>query len=111
MVSPRIVSEGDYYKAQVSSYTKYDLPMCIHVYTQDCYKQLYGAGMKGYVRKAPHYYDYYHQKFWIVDNTTIHLSTGVLSVCMRASVHMFVCMCMHVCIIIVQICSLLLASS
>ena len=43
--------------------------------------------MKGYIRKAPHYYDYYHQKFWIVDNTTVHLSTGVwLCVCVCACV-------------------------
>lgn len=34
--------------------------------------------MKGYVRKAPSYYSYSHEKFWIVDNTTVHLSTGML---------------------------------
>ena len=65
--------------------------MCLH--TQDCYKKLYDAGMKGDVMKAPHYYDYYHQKFWIVDNTTVHLSTG-MCVCVS------VCFCMfaHVCL-------------
>ena len=66
------------------------------MYTQDCYKQLYNAGMKGLVRKAPKYYEYYHQKFWIVDNTTVHLSTG-LSVCACVCVRM-VCLSVYVCI-------------
>ena len=71
--------------------------MYIFLYIQDCYEQLYKAGMKGYIRNAPRYYDYYHQKFWIVDNTTVHLSTGV---CMCACVHIMclyacVCICVH----------------
>ena len=74
MVSPRIVSYSDYKAAQVSS-SDSDGYWC-HDYLQACYQQLYTAGMKGYLRYAPNYYQYSHQKFWIVDNTTVHLSTG-----------------------------------
>ena len=97
MVSRHIVSKNDYYSAQVS----YDVIWhhgCTHPHTQDCYKKLYTAGMNGSIRKAPHYYEYYHQKFWIVDNTTVHLSTG-LCVCVRACVLACVCawiVCMYV---------------
>lgn len=33
--------------------------------------------MGGQVRYGPSYYRHYHQKFWIVDNTTVHLSSGM----------------------------------
>ena len=28
------------------------------------------------IQKTPSYYSFSHQKFWIVDNTTVHLSSG-----------------------------------
>jgi len=58
---------------------------------QACYQQLYTAGMKGFLRYAPNYYQYSHQKFWIVDNTTVHLSTGAY---MYVCLYNCVCTCM-----------------
>lgn len=37
---------------------------------------LYNAGMKGMIRKTYGGFEFSHQKFWIVDNTEVHLSTG-----------------------------------
>eukprot|EP00698_Gefionella_okellyi_P024067 TRINITY_DN8400_c0_g1_i1.p1 TRINITY_DN8400_c0_g1~~TRINITY_DN8400_c0_g1_i1.p1 ORF type:complete len:444 (+),score=99.21 TRINITY_DN8400_c0_g1_i1:72-1403(+) len=42
--------------------------------SQVCYKQLYEAGLT--VRKCGSYYTYSHQKFWVVDNTQVGMSTG-----------------------------------
>jgi phosphatidylserine/phosphatidylglycerophosphate/cardiolipin synthase-like enzyme len=58
MVSDYIVSEYDYYKAQ------------------DCYKKLYDGGMKGRVQYAYSKFEFSHEKYWIIDSTTVHLSTG-----------------------------------
>ena len=58
------------------------------MHLQACYQQLYNAGMAGDIMYAPDYYRYSHEKFWIVDNTTVHLSTGV-------------CVCVCVCVMFV----------
>jgi phosphatidylserine/phosphatidylglycerophosphate/cardiolipin synthase-like enzyme len=39
-----------------------------------CYKQLVSAGLN--ITKAPSYYSYSHNKFAIIDGTTVLLSTG-----------------------------------
>ncbi len=44
--------------------------------SQDCYKMLYDNGMKGMIRKAYTKFSFAHQKYWIIDNKSIHLSTG-----------------------------------
>jgi hypothetical protein len=44
---------------------------------QQCYGKLYAAGL--HPRKTPAYYAYSHQKFFIVDNATLSLSTGNFS--------------------------------
>jgi phosphatidylserine/phosphatidylglycerophosphate/cardiolipin synthase-like enzyme len=43
---------------------------------QVCYSKLYHGGMNGLIQKTPSYYEFSHQKFWIVDNATVHLSSG-----------------------------------
>ena len=59
IVSARIVSYGDYKKAQ------------------ECYQMLYDGGMKGSIRKALTKFMFAHQKYWIIDNNKVHLSTGM----------------------------------
>jgi hypothetical protein len=58
LVSDYIVSASDYYKAQ------------------DCYKKLYDGGMAGKVQYAYSKFEFSHEKYWIIDSTTVHLSTG-----------------------------------
>lgn len=43
---------------------------------QQCYCDLYQQGFKGRIRKALTKFRFAHQKYWIIDNTTVHLSTG-----------------------------------
>jgi len=50
-------------------YDKYDSALAAK-----CYNQLVSAGLN--VTKAPSYYDFSHNKFAIVDGTTVLLSTG-----------------------------------
>ena len=40
----------------------------------DCYQKLYEN--KVVIQKTPSYYEYSHQKFWIIDREEVHLSTG-----------------------------------
>ena len=56
IVSARIVSYPDYKKAQ------------------QCYETLYDKGVG--IRKALTKFSFAHQKYWIIDNTDVHLSTG-----------------------------------
>jgi hypothetical protein len=44
---------------------------------QDCYKKLYDGGMKGRVQYAYSKFEFSHEKYWIIDSTTVHLSTGI----------------------------------
>lgn len=44
--------------------------------SQDCYTMLYNNGMQGDIRKALTKFSFSHQKYWIIDRTAIHLSTG-----------------------------------
>ena len=39
---------------------------------------LYGKGMQGRIRKALTKFSFAHQKYWIIDGKSIHLSTGKL---------------------------------
>jgi phosphatidylserine/phosphatidylglycerophosphate/cardiolipin synthase-like enzyme len=59
LVSAKIYDETDWKAAQV------------------CYKQMYTAGL--HPRRAPSFYSYSHQKFFIIDNTTVSVSTGNFS--------------------------------
>lgn len=59
LVSSRIFSEPDWKTAQV------------------CYSKLYKSGVT--IQKTPSYYEFSHQKFWIVDGKEVHLSTGEVS--------------------------------
>ena len=43
---------------------------------QECYCQLYNQGLKGSIRKALTKFRFAHQKYWIIDNKVVHLSTG-----------------------------------
>ncbi len=43
---------------------------------QQCYCQLYQHGLKGNIRKALNKFRFAHQKYWITDNSAVHLSTG-----------------------------------
>ena len=56
LVSRRIFSEDDWKAAQV------------------CYEKLHKYGLK--IQLTPSYYDYSHQKIWIIDSKEVHLSTG-----------------------------------
>lgn len=58
--------------ARIVSYTDWKL-------SQDCYSSLYNAGMQGSIRKALTKFSFAHQKYWIVDGTAVHLSTGECS--------------------------------
>jgi phosphatidylserine/phosphatidylglycerophosphate/cardiolipin synthase-like enzyme len=59
IVGSYIVSYVDYHKAQL------------------CYQKLYNGGMKpGMIQKSYSKFSFSHQKYWIVDGTTVHLSTG-----------------------------------
>ena len=58
IVSARIVSYTDWKEAQ------------------DCYGLLYNNGMKGRIRKALTKFSFAHQKYWIIDEKSVHLSTG-----------------------------------
>ena len=60
LVSARIVSYTDLKEAQ------------------DCYGLLYNNGMKGRIRKALANFSVTHQKYWIIDEKSVHLSTGWL---------------------------------
>jgi phosphatidylserine/phosphatidylglycerophosphate/cardiolipin synthase-like enzyme len=42
----------------------------------ECYKNLTDGGMKGRVQRANHNFQFSHEKYWIIDGTTLHLSTG-----------------------------------
>jgi phosphatidylserine/phosphatidylglycerophosphate/cardiolipin synthase-like enzyme len=45
--------------------------------SEKCYQKLYDGGMNnGVIQNTPSFYKYSHQKVWIVDNTTVHLSSG-----------------------------------
>ena len=55
--------------ARIVSYTDWKL-------AQDCYGSLYDAGMKGSIRKALTKFSFAHQKYWIIDGKSVHLSTG-----------------------------------
>lgn len=57
--------------ARIVSYTDWRL-------AQDCYGLLYNNGMKGKIRKALTKFSFAHQKYWIIDNTAVHLSTGTV---------------------------------
>ena len=48
---------------------------CPH-FPQDCYKKLYDGGMQGKVQYAYSKFEFSHEKYWIIDGTTVHLSTG-----------------------------------
>ena len=56
IVSARIVSYTDWKEAQ------------------ECYGMLYDSGVS--VRKALTKFSFSHQKYWIIDNKEVHLSTG-----------------------------------
>lgn len=58
--------------ARIVSYTDWKL-------SQECYGTLYNGGMQGKIRKALTKFSFAHQKYWIVDGTEVHLSTGVCS--------------------------------
>lgn len=55
--------------ARIVSYTDWKL-------AQDCYGSLYDGGMKGSIRKALTKFSFAHQKYWIIDGKSVHLSTG-----------------------------------
>lgn len=55
--------------ARIVSYTDWKL-------AQDCYGMLHDSGMQGMIRKALTKFSFSHQKYWIIDGETIHLSTG-----------------------------------
>lgn len=57
--------------ARIVSYTDWKL-------AQDCYGTLYDAGMKGSIRKALTKFSFAHQKYWIIDGKSVHLSTGII---------------------------------
>eukprot|EP00761_Pharyngomonas_kirbyi_P011665 gb/GECH01011691.1/.p1 GENE.gb/GECH01011691.1/~~gb/GECH01011691.1/.p1 ORF type:complete len:459 (+),score=67.15 gb/GECH01011691.1/:1-1377(+) len=61
LVSDRIYSDYDYWAAQ------------------KCYKKLYYNGYRKLRKTAPHCLTYSHQKFWIVDEKDVLVSTGNLS--------------------------------
>jgi len=42
---------------------------------QQCYCQLHDSGLKD-IRKALTKFRFAHQKYWIIDNSQVHLSTG-----------------------------------
>ena len=77
LVSDYIVSEYDYYKAQVSSLAHTRTHSYTLTHTQDCYKKLYEGGMEGRVQYAYSKFEFSHEKYWIIDSTTVHLSTGI----------------------------------
>ncbi len=43
---------------------------------QQCYCQLYQNGMKGNIQKSLNKFRFAHQKYWIIDRKSVHLSTG-----------------------------------
>ena len=51
----------------IVSYTDYKM-------AQECYTMLYDNGVS--VRKALTKFSFAHQKYWIIDNKEVHLSTG-----------------------------------
>eukprot|EP00731_Ephydatia_muelleri_P006972 Em0003g1220a len=53
----------------VVSYTDY-------LIAKKCYDMLYNSGLNGHIRKTSHVFTFSHQKFWIIDNSIVHLSTG-----------------------------------
>lgn len=55
--------------AHIVSYTDWKL-------AQDCYETLYHSGMQGRIRKALAKFSFAHQKYWIIDKKSVHLSTG-----------------------------------
>ena len=55
--------------ARIVSYTDWKA-------SQDCYGMLYKNGMQGNIRKALTKFSFAHQKYWIIDGTDVHLSTG-----------------------------------
>ena len=63
--------------ARIVSYTDWRL-------AQDCYSSLYNGGMKGRIRKALTKFTFAHQKYWIIDGKSVHLSTGMQR---RSSAH------------------------
>lgn len=44
---------------------------------QTCYEIMYNASM--YIRKSPSFYEFSHNKFWIVDGNRLRVSTGNMS--------------------------------
>lgn len=59
--------------ARIVSYTDWSL-------AQACYGMLYNNGMQGCIRKALTKFSFAHQKYWIIDGSAVHLSTGLLRI-------------------------------
>ena len=45
--------------------------------TQACYQKLYDGGMKGRIQYAYSKFEFSHEKYWVIDDTEVHLSTGM----------------------------------
>lgn len=75
LVGSYIVSYIDYHEAQVSEYSN-KLNLFSLSLSKVCYGKLYAGGMDGKIKKTYTKFSFSHQKYWIIDETSIHLSTG-----------------------------------
>lgn len=81
LICHNIIPPYNYDKAMVC-HTLYDYALTnMTLYLQECYKKLYCNGMKGKVQSAFKGFQFSHEKYWIVDGTTVHLSTGIYIYC------------------------------
>jgi hypothetical protein len=55
---------------EIYDYTDYEL-------AKACYTIMYNGGM--HIRKSPTYYEFSHNKFWIIDGNQVRMSTGNMS--------------------------------
>ncbi len=87
LVGSYIVGYNDYKLAQVyltillfvfmNAYCRcIQLTLFSFLSQKECYGKLYDAGMNDHIQKSYSKFSFSHQKYWIADDSVVHLSTG-----------------------------------
>ena len=76
LVSCDIIPYYNYEKAMVELMLYRFLTLSGLFHAQECYKNLTEGGMQGRIQCACSKFQFSHEKYWITDDTTVHLSTG-----------------------------------